>query len=498
LLVLLGHLAAFPYYERLNNPNENVRIWTSKALVEHGRFHIDDVERAWGPVDDKVAAGGHLYSAKAPGTSLLGVPVVAAQDLLRRVLGKRPPNKMETTFLLRLGAVMLPLGAFFWAFSVYVGRLGRSPLLRDLIVVGLGLGSLMYPYGVIFVGHALGAALAFLAFMALSPPSGGAATVRARVAAGVALGASVLFEYQLVVVAAVLAAYAFWRYRRGALVVLAGALPCALFLATYHTVVFGKPWALPWEHVTNPGFAAYHAHGFLGLTAPRPAAIGAMLFAPDLGLFVFSPFLIFGVAGAVHAVVRGRRAEGVTILAACVAMLLFISSMTFWRGGWCAGPRYIAVTAPFLACGIAHLGRTGGGRLHAALTAALAGSVIASVFMSGIAALVFPHFPPQFGNPVFDFTLPLLGRGYVPYGLGHALGLPGVWSLLPAAAILVAALALGAGGVSPRLGKRLAHAAAAAAVACLVLLPLAAVARDPGPAKTQAFAFIQSIWQPRP
>jgi hypothetical protein len=497
LLVLLGHLVAFPYYERLNNPNENARVWTSKALAEHHRFAVDEVERVWGPVDDKVAARGHFYSAKAPGTSLLGVPVVLVDDGIHRLFGARPATKLETTLLLRWFVIAMPLGAFFWAFSRYVGTLAGSRLLRDLTVVGLGLGSVMYPYGVIFVGHALGAALAFLGFTALAPASGEDATPRARVAAGAALGAAVMFEYQLGVVAAVLAAYAFWRYRRGALAVLAGAAPFALLLGVYHTAVFGKPWALPWEHVTNPGFAAYHAHGFLGLTAPRPGAMGAMLFQPDLGLFVFSPFLAFGVAGAIRAIVRGRRAEGVTILAVCAAMLLFISSMTFWRGGWCAGPRYISVAAPFLACGIAYLGRPGDDiRLHPAVTTALAGTVIASVFMSGVAALLFPHFPPQFENPVFDFALPLVGRGFVPYGLGHALGLHGAWSLLPAGLLLLAALALGAGGASSRLGARLLHTAGAALIACVLLLPFGSYARQPSAYKAQATAFIESIWQP--
>jgi hypothetical protein len=335
--------------------------------------------------------------------------------------------------------------------------------------------------------------------MLLSPARGGSASARALLGAGVAAGAAVLFEYQLVVVALALAVYAFARYRRDALLVLAGALPAALFLAVYHAVLFGKPWALPWEHITNPGFAAYHAQGFLGLTAPRPLAVGAMLFAPELGLFAFSPFLLFGVAGAALAAAHGRRAEGRTILAVCAAMLLFISSMTFWRGGWCAGPRYISVLAPFLACGIAHLwDPANGARLRPMITTALAGTVMASVLLSGASAAMFPHFPPPFDNPVFDLALPLIGHGFVPYSVGWAVGLRGPWSLLPLAAVLLAAVALGAAGESPRLGAQLRHAAGAALVAALVLMSMSRIGRRPNAAESHATHFVQAIWEPRP
>jgi hypothetical protein len=511
VLVLLGHVAAFPYYERLNNPNENVRVWTSKALAEHHQFAIDPVERVWGAVDDKVSARGHFYSAKAPGTSLVGAPVVLAHDALRRAFGRPPPSKRETTLVLRLFGVALPLGAFFWMFSRYIGRVARSSVARDLIVVGLGLGSVMYPYGVIFVGHALGAALAFVAFMLLAPPEPAApASGRARFWAGMAAGAAVLFEYQLGVVALVLAGYAFWRYRAGVLLVLAGAAPAALFLAGYHTAIFGKPWALPWEHVTNPGFAAYHAHGFLGLTAPRPGAIAAMLFSSDLGLFIFSPFLLAGVAGAALAIVgrAGRhrhRAEAITVLAACAAALLFISSMTFWRGGWCAGPRYISVVAPFLAWGVAQLWASWPAaegdhrpRPPAIVTAALAGTVVVSVFMSGISAIVYPHYPPQLDNPVFDLALPLLRAGFVPYSLGWALGLRGLASLAPLGAVLLLAISLGLGGDSQRLRAQIAHTAGAALVAVALLAGFARLGGPPNPTEVHAREVVQLIWEPRP
>jgi len=78
-----------------------------------------------------------------------------------------------------------------------------------------------------------------------------------------------------------------------------------------------------------------------------------VLFAPDYGLFIFSPVLALGAvcAGIVAFTPRGARREGILILAVSAVMLFFVSGMSNWRAGWCVGPRYIATVAPFLAAG---------------------------------------------------------------------------------------------------------------------------------------------------
>ncbi len=60
--------------------------------------------------------------------------------------------------------------AFFWLFARYVERKTRSGLARDLLLVALGLGTMLYPYGGMFVGHALAAAAAFSAFILMDDP----------------------------------------------------------------------------------------------------------------------------------------------------------------------------------------------------------------------------------------------------------------------------------------------------------------------------------------
>ncbi|HEX4404712.1 MAG TPA: hypothetical protein VH560_07780 [Polyangia bacterium] len=502
VLVTLAYLFAFPYFERINNPNENVRIWATRAIVEHGVLNIDGVEREWGYVNDKSKNDWHMYSSKAPGTSLLGVPVLAAQTKLRHLVGWPSPSKRETTFWLRLVAVKLPLVLFLWFFAGYVERVTRSATARDLAVVGLGLGTLMYPYGQIFVGHALAAAAAFGSYMALAPPRGrdeppGIASNRRLMLAGALAGACVMFEYQAVIVVAALSVYAVQRYRARSLSFFVGALPLMCALGLYHTALFGRPWRFPYANIENPEFLRRdHTAGFHGLALPKPAAFGSFMFSADYGLFIFSPVLALGVAAAVLVVARGPRRDGVLILALTSLMFFFLAGMSHWRAGWCVGPRYITTVAPFLAFAVVLAWPVAGERPW--WSTLFAGLVIPSVLLNVVSGAVYPHYPEVFNNPVFDLTFPLLGEGYAPYSIGWLLGLRGLVSLAPLALVVLAALSLGVGGEDTRPTRWVAHVALALVVAAAVIVPLSAYGREPHPAERSATTLVQSTWEPPP
>ena len=65
------------------------------------------------------------------------------------------------------------------------------------------------------------------------------------------------------------------------------------------TVLFGRPWRFPYGYLENPEFLhQHHSAGFHGLALPKLPAIGSSLFAPDYGLFVFSPILALGAVCA--------------------------------------------------------------------------------------------------------------------------------------------------------------------------------------------------------
>jgi len=506
LLVTLAYLAASPYYEHLNNPNENVRIWATRAIVEHHVLNVDEVSREWGYVNDKAKNAWHVYSGKAPGATFLGVPVLWVHTKLRALMGWAPPGKRQATFWLRLVAVKLPLALFFFAFARYVERATRSPLARDLLVLALGLGTLMYPYGNLFVGHALAAAAAFSAFLVLDAEDGdevggswrprGWTAIRLA-AAGFLAAAAVLFEYQAVLVSAALAVYAAFRYRRRTAAFLLGALPPTVALGVYHTVLFGRPWRLPFGSIENPEFArTAHAAGFHGLTLPHAAAFPAFLFSPAYGLFAFSPVLLVGVVGAALSIARGGRArrEALLVTAICALMFLFLAGMSNWRAGWCVGPRYITTVAPFLMLAVVRAWPQIAARWWG--PALVAGLAIPSVVLNVVAGAVYPHYPEVFDNPVFDLALPLIGEGYAPYGLGWWLGLRGAAALAPLAAIVVAAIALAAAGTQNRVHLWARQLAVTIGVAAVYLGSLAAYGRHPNPQEARAAALVRATWEP--
>jgi hypothetical protein len=474
--VAAAYLLVFPYFGKLNNPNENVRVWLTRAIVAHGSLAIDAVEREWGEVSDRAAFAGHHYAGKAPGTSLLGVPVL----LVGNAAGVSSPR--ATTWLLRVFTVALPLCAFLFFFGRQVERETGSAAARDLLVVALGLGTMMYPYGLLFVGHAQSAALLFSGYLLAREPRRGA-----LVAGGALAALAVVFEYQALFATAAVAVYAAVCHRRRAGWFFLGALGPALLLGWYHTAIFGRPWETALGHADDPVFQLYHQQGFLfSMGGPRPAVLVKALFAPDNGLLVYSPFLVAGLAGV------NRRADGLLVAAVTAVMLLFLAGLANWRGGWCAGgPRYIATVVPFLTFGVA-LGWRRIWQPRPLALAALGGAVAAAVVLCVLAGAHFPHYPLQLKSPVFQLTLPFIGRGYVPYGLGQALGLPGALSYLPLALVVLGALGLALSAVI----RRAPQAAVAAAVAGCLLGALALAGGRLLPDQQHALDVVRAVWEP--
>jgi hypothetical protein len=501
-LVVFCYLYPFPYFQRLNNPNENVRIWQTRALVEYHELDIRKVNSDWGGVNDAAFAGDRLVSGKAPGASLLGIPVYFAQLKLYRLLGLPPPSQRSVTHTLRIWAVVLPVAAFLFFLARWVERETQSARARDLLVLGLGLGTPMYPYGLIFAGHVHGAALGFVAFALLAGNPCRAGPRLRLFLAGLSAGFAMVFEYQMAIVLAILCLWALMRYRGAAFWFLFGMLPAVTLLGGYHTILFGQPWAFPYAHLANESYAKNdHARGLFGLVLPSPTAFGDLLLSVRRGFFMFSPFLALGVWGALRSLWRARRGAKIVALAVTAAMFMFQAGMSNWTAGWSVGPRYIVVVAPMLAGAVAWCWRWTPERV---LVPGVGGLVIASVFMCGLSGAYFPHFPETYDNPVFDLVVPLVLSGHAPHNLGRWFGLRGGWSMAPLSLVVafgwVVSLGILRRGGEHAWRRRVGVLVLAGVIGCGHLVGLRLRTRDEskGNAEIESDNLVQSVWEPVP
>lgn len=455
LLVLATHLLVFPYFPDLHSANELSRLYTAYALVD-GDVEIGPSLDRFGDVGDKSRVADSFFSDKPPGTAFLAAPGIA----LRQWLGgaRNPAVDLRVA---RLLAGVLPTLVLLLLLRIEMAERGVPAPSRALALAAYGLGTLAFPYTVLFYGHQLVAVLVYGTWFALrrAPVGPGGAA-----AAGFLAAFCLATEYQAAVYLVPLAVVFLLRARPLPTALAAGlagaALPLAA-LAVYHAAAFGAPWKTGYSYVANPFFASVHAQGFMGVRWPHLSPFAGSLFPPSKGLLAWSPFLLLGFAGlGSYARVASR---GDTVLRCVQAALpvLFVSSMVYWDGGWTVGQRHLTPLVPFLVAPAALL-------IHRSAVAATVapGLAAASVMMTGTATVVFPHLPESWANPFHDLVMPLASRGcWVRLGLGE--GLPAPWTLgaLAAALLLLLVAAVAARTATFR--------AKALAVVLLALLPLA-------------------------
>jgi hypothetical protein len=284
---------------------------------------------------DYATRNGHLYSDKAPGLSILEIPVVTTFDALpfRSGLDWR-------LWLMRISTVGLALiGCAF-----LVGRVleGLHPGVGSLGIVVFGLGTLAGSLAQVSFEHLPAALAVFGAFLL---------AWRGRpLTAGLAAGAGLLLEYESGIALAVIAAYVALGGTRSLTRYAVGVLPCVVTLGAYNWAAFGAPWHLSYQYVSS-SFAGEQGRGLFGISAPTLSGFGAVL-AGNGGLLFVSPVLALAAFGLVR---FGRAHRSEALVAGAITVLLVISDAGYFLpyGGASPGPRFVAPALPFLLLGLA-------------------------------------------------------------------------------------------------------------------------------------------------
>jgi hypothetical protein len=424
LAVSFCYLYFFPYFAKLNSPAENSRLYMVKAIAEHGTFAINDVFGGeYGYVVDLAKRGDKFYSIKAPGTSFLGVLFFYPASLIFDM------SKRTETYLLRLFTSIIPSLIFLFFFFGFLGRISKNIFNRDLVFIGLALGSMFFTYGILLFGHqqaAIGLAGGFMLFFENKRRDKD--SIFYIILGGLLIAFSVACEYQAFFAAIFLCAYAFVAIKKkyNVLYFLVGAaLPVSL-TALYHYHCFGSVFITGQQFAAHRPFLHILNYGFQGLFYFHKAGFLGTFFSSQNGLFFFAPWLVFALPGFYFLFKKENfLAEAVCIVLVIISYFITVSGLYAWKGGWTVGPRYLAAIMPFMALSVLiFLDRMT--KYFTYLSWIFVPCLLVSIVTYSLSSVIFPHFPDSMDNPFYEFLLGLVRLGMYPYNLGRLLGL-GDW-----------------------------------------------------------------------
>lgn len=419
------------------NPNEYSRLYQIRAVVENGHLHIDSMIDRWGHLMDKAQYRGHYYSDKSFGLSALAIPVYALYTVLR---GPCTDNEWMK-YLLSLICVALPhLIALAMIYRYYIYGQGHRSA-RLLTLTGFAFGTIAFSYATLFYSHVTGAAFCAIAFILIDRFAGQYRLYHAAII-GALLGMAVILEYPLVIITGwlwLLYLIYIWKFRSGrsvyhliiALIVFAIPLIAQGYV---HAVSFGHPLATGYGYKSSAVHRMYHAVGLFGVYLPSWQSIRGVLVSPSRGMFYYSPFLVCALY-SVATMIRQKetRLAGVIIAGIVASYSLFAVSVVDWQAGWTIGPRYYLAVIPFL---IIPLIRTATPYSRSNPVLRFFSRIVypALIFWSMVHCMVitsvFHLIPENFHVPLWEFSIPLLKRGYQSFNLAELLGISGMRSLI--------------------------------------------------------------------
>ena len=457
---------------------------------------------------------GHYYSVKPPGLSIVTLPLyaglreaggegVARDARIRAESGGNPwgartlptesygysrkraiaaraliADDAPMTWALGLLGMIVPALILLVVVRRMVERV--SPGTGTAAALTLGVCTMILPFSTLYFSHVISALLAFGAFALLwreRAREGGrdaAARPLALALAGLLAGLAVVFEYPLLIAAAIIGIYAITR-RGGTLISRAGAYGAGVAagiapLLAYNAWAFGSPFHLSYTNAVSRVGKSGHATlglndgGVFGITLPR-IGDGLELLFSGRGLLTLTPVLVLAIAGVILMYRDGpHRTEARVILAIAIAFFLYNAGYWLPLGGGSPGPRFLIPILPFLAVGLGLAWKR-----WPAITLAFSGISATSMAVATISyPMIGANDPGEWLRRLFDY-------GTFQHSVldltGIAHGLP---AIVPFALIVALALGLGAATLGRHqlaIGARYVPAAVGAWALCAIVLP---------------------------
>jgi hypothetical protein len=235
------------------NWNENSRLDLTMAMVEDHSLAIDS---SYNNTGDMIYYKGHYYSDKAPGMSVLAVPVYG---IYRVIFGKPELHRnlynldVPAGYLLLMFLAIVLTSSVFGSLSVVLvykisAYFTRQETIRNWLVVAYGFGTIALVYSRLFFGHMTAAFFSFLSFYLI---------FRERMEkkgypllAGLAAGFAVFVEYtSAIIVLCMLGLLIFYRNWKSMTKFTLGLAIVICLLFVYQFAIFGTPFTTAYNTI---------------------------------------------------------------------------------------------------------------------------------------------------------------------------------------------------------------------------------------------------------
>lgn len=365
-LVLLMAVLAISYFYPPLDANTKSRLALVKAMVEEHRFSIDTYLASHFPTIDKAFYGGHYYSDKAIGSSLIGAEFYTLVRFIS--LGfVRGLRVRQWIVLIKTLAVSLPCAMLAPLLYSFAKQASGSKVHGLVVALGICLGTPFYFYSSAYYGHALAGVFLLAAFFLwLGIRESARISLAKAWCFGCLLAYAVLTEFPTALIALGILAYALYDlWQQGRLsdprpyaVMFLGAIIPAAALMIYNRAVFGNPLALGYMHEADPNMRAAQLAGLGGIGLPRLEILFYTTFHSTEGIFWQSPILLLAFPGWV-AMWRSRRYRAEAALSFCIvlAYATMFSGYFQWWGGRTFTPRHLIPAVVFFSVPLAFVPR---------------------------------------------------------------------------------------------------------------------------------------------
>ena len=333
---------------------DSSRMAAIESLVERGTWQIDESD-FW-ETGDKVYLNGHFYSDKPPLLQFLTAQIYRVMyhslgaDLANRecMSGEICVYRWLTFLAVGLSSALL-LASFYWFSSKVTKSVWRSLLPTVLLMVG----TMIWPYSLVFNNHIPAAACLFLGFQLLFDAPEPAVRPSWHIFLGgllVALAAS--FDFTAAFIAITLSLLVVFGQPRNIVPFMAGALIPVVLTAVFDYQISESilPVYFSSEGYRYPGGSLPES-----IAGTRPPS-NLLLYSFDnligyRGLLVHSPVVLWGITGLLIVICRKRHAlwwPSALLLAGILVQMLFVLTQTYNFGGNAYGTRYFIIWIPLV------------------------------------------------------------------------------------------------------------------------------------------------------